>query len=175
MLLELMYFLSSMHGPQVMSEQEKSTTTLTLKLVCLTTGTRATMSSSLKGMGEHTCQPSLILQDCPAKSNYVLETVRNIPEFEVQIGVANFDMWVWSHMYTIIQPLKMSRRPVVANLVPAQKNPSDCVSGTPTGSGTTCLEVRGAFLTLPITFVVLISRWLVAGSMSLHNLETSLL
>ena len=44
----LMYILSSIHQ----SEQEKSATTLTLKFVCLTTGTRAIMSSSLKGVGE---------------------------------------------------------------------------------------------------------------------------
>ena len=128
-----------------------------------------------EGHGREYLPTVIDLQDCPAKSTYVLETVRNIPEFEVQIGVAKFDMWVWSHMYTIIQPLKMSKTSCGGESGPCAKNPSDCVSGTPTGSGTTCLEVRGAFLTLPITFVILIFWWLVAGSMSLHDLETSLL
>ena len=62
------------HGPQAMSEQEKSTTTLTLKFVCLTTGTRATMSSSLKGTGEENSYS--LRQSCiPGKGQWKDQTI----------------------------------------------------------------------------------------------------
>ena len=44
------------------------------------------------------------MQDCPVKSTYVPEMARNV--LEKQIGVPNFDIQVWSHVYTVIQPLK---------------------------------------------------------------------
>ena len=62
------------HGPQAMSQQERSTTTLTLKFVCLITGARATMSSSLKGMGEE--NPYFLRQSCiPGKGQWKDQTI----------------------------------------------------------------------------------------------------